>query len=171
MINKGYTIKPINKIDFDQVLLDIYPLITKLYSDFPEFKMISQSEFVAMFTQLKIILNYNIIKASYYDNKLVGFFISLPDYGNAVYGKLNIKKLAKILTVKAKAKKYILLYLAVDSNHKGLGAALTQSVKDYLQKHQVKSIGALIIKNKVSAGYFSELMGEKYEYVLLKREF
>ena len=64
-----------------------------------------------------------------------------------------------------------MLYMGIDAAHKGLGKAVTEAVKEELQKAGTPSIGALIRKGNINRGYFAKLVDYEYEYVLLKKSF
>ena len=58
---------------------------------------------------------------------MVGFFISIPNYNNKVYN-LTLPNILKILTIKHKPKEYIMLYMGVEPEYKGLGSSLVYSI-------------------------------------------
>lgn len=167
---EGYVIKSPTKEDFDDSLLEVYDLLIELYSSFPVYKRITKEEFTELFGYLKSIIRYNMIKMAYYKGKTVGFFISIPNYKNVVYGKLTFFDILKILKIKAKPKDYVMLYMGVDFSHKGLGKAMAEAIKEELKVSQVPSLGALIRKGNINKDYFEELIDFEYEYVLLKKE-
>lgn len=168
-VNAGYEIKSPDPESFDKTLREVYSLLIELYSSFPAYKRISESEFCAMFGYLKSILDYSMIKMAYYNKKAVGFFISIPDYRNSVYGKLYPWKLLKILSEKKKPRSYVMLYMGVDREHRGLGKALAESVRIELKKRRVPSVGALIRSGNINKDYMAQLIDFEYEYVLLKK--
>lgn len=165
----GYKIISPKKKDYDNILESLYYLLTELYSDFPIYKHIELEEFLIIFQSYKKIINMNMIKLAYYKDKLVGFFISVPNYNNLVY-HLNIINIIKVLTLKSKPKEYVLLYMGVDSKHKGLGKALAHSITEELRISKLPSIGALARDGKLTQNYASDLIDNRYEYVLLQRE-
>lgn len=168
-IEKGYIIKSPNSEEFDTVLDEVYDLITDLYSDFPIFKDIEREDFKKVFASYREIVDYRLIKMAYYEGKAVGFFISIPNYNNLVYN-LNIINLFKIWRIKRKPGEYVMLYLGVDQNHRGLGSALSNSIMEELRTLKVSSIGALAREGKVTQKYADDLIESQYEYVLLERE-
>ena len=114
-------------------------------------------------------MNPEMIKLAYYNNKMVGFYISIPNYNNLVYN-VNIINLIKILKIKKKPKEFVMLYMGVDQEHRGLGKAIVYSIITELMKSKLPSIGALARDGKVTQNYVEELIKDRYEYVLLERK-
>ncbi len=110
------------------------------------------------------------VKIAYHEEKMVGFCIAIPDYGTAVYHVNKILNLCKVLYYKKFPKKYILLYMGVDKEHKGLGSALSYVIYEELKKIRCESIGALILEGKVTQGYAGDLIKKRYNYVLLGKD-
>ncbi len=167
--NKGYEIRSIDMKEFDNSIKDMYRLITDLYSDFPIYKNLSQKDFIATFSSFKSIINPSMVKFGYKDNKMVGFFISIPNYHNTVY-HLNPINLAKILKSLKDPDEYVMLYMGVDQKHHGLGRALVYSIIQELNQSKKPSIGALAHDGKVTQYYAKEKVDNVYEYVLLEKE-
>lgn len=165
---KGYDIISPKPEDFDKVVSELYKLITKLYSDFPVYKNIKYDDFMQIFTDYRYIINMNMVKMAYYKNEAVGFFVSVPDYGNKVYHLNNPINLLKVLQTKKKPKRYVMLYMGVDSAHTGLGKALAGSIMEELRKNKLPSIGALARDGKVTQKYGENHIEKQYEYVLLE---
>ena len=168
-INNGYTIKSPNMDEFDKILKELYVLLTELYSDFPIYKYISEADFINIFKNYKKIMNPEMIKLAYFNNKMVGFYISIPNYNNLVYN-INFKSLIKILKLKKNPKEYVMLYMGVDQKHRGLGKAIVYSIMTELMKSKLPSIGALARDGKITQNYVEELIKDKYEYVLLEED-
>lgn len=169
-IKNGGTIRNTSKKSFNKDLLDIYNLLIKLYSKFPGFKYITKDEFIKMFSNLKLVLDFNMVKLAFKDNKLVGFFISIPNY-NHLTSNINLINIIKIFQIKKKTSEYVMLYMGVDENNLGLGSALVEIIKNELKNKNSTSIGALIHSGKVSNFYYKNLVIDKYEYVLMKKTF
>ena len=168
--NSGYIIKSPKKSTFNKNLREIYGLLIRTYSGFPMFKKINEEDFFNMFRGLKYILDFNLVKLVYKESKLVGFFICVPDYKNLTHQKITIINLMKILKIKnEKNKKYIALYMGIDSKHPGLGSAMSEIIKKELEKRQSCSVGALIHDGKISGEYYKQLIIDKYEYVLFEK--
>lgn len=166
---KGYKIISPNKKTWDKEIGEVYNLIMKLYSNFPIFKYLSEDDFKEIYSTYKTILDMSMVKLAYYEGQAVGFFIGMPDYGNRLYGKINLTTILYMLRKRRKSSNYVLLYMGVDSKHKGLGKAMTQAIMDNLQTKQASSIGALIKKGKIVEEYVEEARKDQYEYVLLSK--
>ena len=164
---EGYRIESPSKDTFDKTLIEVYELLIELYQSFPAYKRISRDEFVSLYSYLKLLIRYPMVKMAYYQGKAVGFFISIPDYGNAVYGKLSLPDYLRILRIRTMPKSYVMLYMGIDAAHHGLGKALAESIKEELQTAGVPSVGALIRHGNINKDYFHELIDYEYEYVLL----
>ena len=140
-----------------------------LYSDFPAFKYIEKKDFMDIFGSYKYILDYDMVKIAFYKEEVVGFFISVPNYANLPY-KLNVRNFFKILQIKNKPDEYVMLYMGVDRRHLGLGNALSNVITMELKNKHVPSIGALVRDGKITQSYASELIRDRYEYVLLEKK-
>lgn len=168
-VEKGYEIHSIDMNKFDNSIKELYRLITTLYSDFPIYKNLSKKDFIKTFSNFKSIINPSMVKFGYKDGKMVGFFISIPNYKNAVY-HLNPTNLLKILKTRKDPDEYVMLYMGVDQKHHGLGRALVYSIIQELNKSKKPSIGALAHDGKVTQDYAKEMVNNVYEYVLLEKE-
>lgn len=165
----GYKIIKPKMEDFAKCMSETYDLITVLYSDFPIFKKISKEAFLKLYESYKKIINMDMVRMAYYKDKPVGFYISIPNYHNIVY-QLNIKNILKVLWQRKHPKGYVMLYMGVDQEHKGLGKALVYSIVEELKKSHLPSIGALAHDGKINQNYASEVINSRYEYVLLERK-
>ena len=163
---KGYSIKSVKEENFEKCLKEIYSLVSILYSDFPIYKNISYDDFYILFKDMKKILDFNMVKMAYFNEKAVGFFISIPNYSNLIY----TKKILKILKIKKHPKEYVMLYMGVLPEHKGLGKAMAATIINELKILKVSSIGALAHDGKVTQSYAEDVMTDRYEYVLLERK-
>ncbi|MBR5682825.1 MAG: hypothetical protein IKW96_06055 [Ruminococcus sp.] len=167
---KGYELKSPDNSTFERSLREIYRLIMELYSDFQTFSPITEDEFAAIYSPLKKIVDYSMVKVAYFHGEAVGFFVSVPDFGNAVRGSITPAKLLKILSTKKKCRQYILLYLGIKPEHKGLGKALSEALCQNLADNGADSVGALIRAGKVNGSYFSQLIKETYSYRLYSKD-
>lgn len=168
-LEQGYEIRSPQPKEFGKTLREVYGLLIELYSTFPAYKRITEKEFRSLFKRLKPVLNYSMVKMAYYGGKAVGFFVSVPDYGNAVYGKLHLWNLPGILAKKKKPDSYVMLYMGVDPEHRGLGKAFAEAIRQELKAQRVPSVGALIRSGNSNEGYVGQLIDFAYEYVLLER--
>ncbi|MBP5762008.1 MAG: hypothetical protein J6W48_03450 [Lachnospiraceae bacterium] len=166
-LEQGYRIESPRTEDYEKILDEVYRMITELYSDFPIYKHVSKEDFKEMFMSYKSIMNMSMTKIAYYKDKTVGFYISLPDYGNKVY-HLNLPNLLSILKTKKHPKQYVMLYMGVDAEHRGLGKAIVYSIIKELEANRLPSIGALARDGKVTQTYVIEEATSIYEYVLLE---
>ncbi len=166
MIEKGYIIKNITMKSFNSDLNDIYSLLIDLYSTFPAFKHISRAEFISMFKNLKYIADFKTVKLAYYKNELVGFLVSIPNYGKTLCGKFTPYKLMQFLKKKYKSKEYTILYMGVKKGHAGLGMAMAETIRRQVAKRNVLLIGALIQQGKVTANYFGDIIEKQCQYCL-----
>lgn len=165
--SEGIVIKNLNIDEYDKEIEKLYFLLTDLYKDFPIYKSITQEDFVNMFKSYKMILNPSMVKLAYKEDELVGFFISLPNYSNLVYN-LNILKIIKVLKLKRKPKEYIMLYVGVAKDYPGLGTGISYTIINELKKNKLPSIGALTKDRKATQNYASDLLTDRYEYVLMQ---
>lgn len=168
-LREGYVIQSPEKKDFRKCLEEIYVLLIRLYRTFPGFKEITREQFAELYSPLEQVLDFSMVKLVYKDQKLAAFFISIPNYRNAVY-QLDFRNILRILRVKRKPKEYVLLYMGVDDKHLGLGSALAQIIKEELQVKKSSAIGALIHKGKVSDTYYKSLYTDRYQYALYKKQ-
>ena len=167
--SKGYKILSPNPDTFIKALSEIYEMLIELYSDFQTYSRITLDEFIELYKSLNRIADYSMVKIAYYEGKAVGFFVSIPNYGNLICGKISLSKLLRIFKIKRRCSDYVMLYMGVDPHHHGLGKALAESIRQSLTMNGAESIGALIRKGKVNADYFSELVRFKYEYKLYEK--
>ena len=168
-IDKGYNIVKPKKEDISKVMEEVYDMLMVLYSDFPIFKSLSKEDFKVQFDSLSKISNMQLDRMAYFNGKPVGFYISIPNYNNLVYN-VNFSKLLKILRIKKNPKDYVMLYMGVDKEHRGLGKALSKSIADELNELKKPSIGALARGGKVNQNYAEEVIESRYEYVLLDKQ-
>ena len=164
----GYEIVKPKDEDFEKCMSETYDLITELYSDFPIFKNLKKESFLELYKSYKSIINMNMVRMAYFKGKAVGFYISVPNYHNIVY-HLNPINILRIIHQRKHPKGYVMLYMGVDSNHRGLGKALVYSIVEELKKNNLPSIGALAHDGKINQNYASEKINSRYEYVLLER--
>ena len=168
-LQNGYRIESPDVRDFDKVIDDVYEMIRELYSDFPIYKDISREDFRTIYKSYQTIMNMSMTKIAYYDGKAVGFYISIPDYGNAVY-HITPLRLLSVLHQKKHPKRYVMLYMGVRPEHQGLGKALVFSIIKELEHSRLTSIGALARDGKITQKYVSEEVTDVYEYVLLQKD-
>ena len=166
----GYEIISPRPDTFDKTLREIYSLLIELYSDFQTFIHINEREFTELYSPLKKVIDYRMVKMAYYNGNAVGFFVTVPNMGNAVNGKLTLPKILRIARTKLVCHDYVMLYMGVDSEHRGLGKALAESIRRELTENGAQSIGALIRKGKNNGDWFRELVEYEYEYRLYEKK-
>ncbi len=145
MTARGYTIEYPTSENFNDKLHEVFVLLSKLYSSFPCYSEISWEKFFGMYKSIGSVLNYEMAKLVYKDGKLVGFSISVPNFGNASCGKLTLSKLRRILNAKNKPKEFILIYMCVYGGNLGIGSMIAEAVKQSLEEKHCSAINALII--------------------------
>lgn len=165
----GYTIKCPDNDTFEKTLREVYSLLIELYSDFPVYKRITEEEFCRLYDHLRHIINYSMVKMAYFECSPVGFFISVPNFKNRIYGRLSPLKKLRILSEKRRPRSYVMLYMGVDQNHRGLGKALAEAVREELKTQRVPSVGALIREGNCNKDYMEQFRDFEYEYVLLEK--
>lgn len=165
----GYEIRNIKEEEWDSSIEQVYELIMNLYNDFNTFVKLEKKDFIEQFNSYKKILDMDFITMAFYKGKIVGFSISVPNYGNAVYNTLNIGNIMKILRTKKKAKEYLITYMGVDPKHKGLARALTYITIANLRKKDAECMGVLIKEGKVTNNFVNATLKFSYEYVLMEK--
>ena len=146
--------------------LQVFELLNRLYQDFPIYRSLQGGQFSAIFEKYRYILDFSMVKLAYQEEKLVGFLITMPDYGALVYQKLNIFTLAKLFWIKHRAKRYIILYLGVDPQYLGLGSALSYPIFKQAQARGASAVGALIHQHTLTRYYAADLQGTSHTYGL-----
>lgn len=166
--NSGYHIISPREKDYDIVIREIYKLLMELYKNFPVFKSISEEDFLQQFGNYKHILDFSFVKIAYYNKEAVGFVIGMPDYGNMLYGNLGFLKYVKLFLKKIRSSNYVLLYMGVKPEHRGLGNAMACTIIKNVQKKRATTIGALIKEGKVTQGYVNNKIISSNTYALLE---
>ncbi len=169
-LENGYEIKSPSLENWDEIIDDMYRMISRLFCDFPIYKDMSREDFAKNFASYRFIINMDMVKFAYYEKKAVGFFISVPNYHNIVYHTSNPFNILRILKIRKKPTEYVMLYMGVEPEHKGLGKALVQSIIDTLVLKSLPSIGALQMDGKATQNYITEKIEKRYEYALYSKE-
>jgi len=168
-IEKGYEFKSPTLDEWDKAIGEVYELIMKLYRGFNTFVELEKNDFLEIFGAYKSILDLNMVKLAYYEGKAVGFVIGIPNYNNRVYHLGNIKNLLDIMKIKKRADEYIITYMGVDNEHRGLARALSRLLLIELKKKDAAFVGALIREGTATSTIVKETLNFKYNYVLMKR--
>ena len=165
-VEKGYRFISPKPEDWPTVSLEVFGLLRVLYKDFPLYQAITAEQFSQIFADLKQVIDFSMVKLAYKDQQLVGFLITLPDYGNLIYRKMTMLNLSKIIYRKWRAKRYIILYLGVNPKHLGLGLATSYPVFKQLKQRKAEVIAALIHENTVTNRYVPEMQEDSHAYSL-----
>ena len=166
---KGYKVVNPTKRTFKKCLTDIYALMMDLYSGFSGYKMISQKQFLKMYSYLKYILKYDMVHLVYHNEKLMAFSVAVPNYGKTSIGDTSLLDKIKILNMKKNPKEYVILYVGADQSTPGLGGALMHVVKNKLLENKCTSIGALIKEGNITGRYYDSLYVSKTHYELFEK--
>ncbi len=166
-LSRGYRIESPTEENYDSIIDEVYDMIMHLYSDFPIFKSLTLEDFREIYSSYKLIMNMSMTKIAFYKDKAVGFYISIPDYSNRVY-HAGLFSLPKLMKIKKKPSQYVMLYMGVRPEHRGLGKALVYSIMQELEKSRLPSIGALARDGKPTQRYAFDDVTDVYEYVLLE---
>lgn len=165
----GYDFRTITPKTFDQCLVDIYHLLTELYSSFPGYQPITEQQFVSLFGSLKFVLDHEMVKLVYKNEKLAAFVICVPNYGALVEGTLRLRDLPKIFEIRKAPREYVIPYMGVSPAHAGLGNALSELLRQDLIRKNAASFSALIHDGKVTGGFYKNLKIGQTDYVLMER--
>ena len=165
----GYEFRNPTFATFDTCLREIYHLLTALYSTFPGYKPITEAQFVALYGSLRYVVDFEMVKLAYKDDRLAAFVICVPNYGVHTAGKITLKDFKEILRVRRRPTEYSIPYMGVAPEHAGLGNALSELLKQDLMCKNCTSISALIHDGKVSGGFYKMLLTHRSEYVLMER--
>jgi hypothetical protein len=164
-----YLIKSLSPKTFDVGMDAVYDLITELYSDFPVYKSIDRQAFRALFSDLRFIVDYRMLKLAFLDGQPVGFLIGVPDYGVLLNRPLSKCGKLKVLAKRLRSSNYIMLYIGVKPEHRGLGKAIAQTgIKEIYLKHACNCI-ALTKQERSPSTYISSMIDYTSEYVLLEK--
>ena len=143
---------------------DIYYLLSELYADFPFYYPIRKEEFMDLFMPLAKVIHWDKITLAYYYNRLVGFMITIPDYGLLLEQELSLKNLYKIFKRKSKPDQFIMMYLGVSPDFLGLGSALIYPLVNQFVKEELSTISALIHQPKVTQNYQADIRTDQTHY-------
>ena len=166
--SEGYEIVSPRARDFRKTLKEAYGLLIELYSSFPAYKRITEAEFRKQFKYLRHILNYSMVKMAYFHGEAVGCFISVPNFGNAICGRVHSWQLLALRARRKKPESYVMLHMGVDPKHQELVKIFAETIRHELTIQQVPSMGALT-RTGISNKDYGESRAN-YEYVLLERE-
>ncbi len=169
-LNEGYIFKSPTKSELEKQLSEIYALLMLTYKNFPAYKPLTEGEFLKLFGKIGTIADFSMVKLAYFKGELVGFFISVPNYGSTLLGRINVIKLMQFLYKKKHAKNFIIMYVGVKKGHAGLGTAMAELIKKQILARQLTCTGALIQEGKVTARYFGSDIERKITYELFSKD-
>lgn len=152
------------------VLPEIFHLLSDLYQDFPLFELITLEQFEKVFSDYQQMLDFSMVKLAYKHKELVGFVITVPDYGQLVYQPMTGMTLLKILKRRHQARRYTILYLGVDDAYLGLGSALSYLIFREIEGRSAYAVAGLIHQTKVTKHYVSELQAYQHKYGLYEKK-
>lgn len=169
-MKRGYQfVSPTNK-NFSKAFQEVYQLLMDLYATFPGYKRIDEAKFLTLFGSLKLIVNKEMVRLVYKENRLYAFCICIPNYGELTVGKMTVSKLFRLLRKKKKTSEYIVMYVGASLATPGLGCALIQDLRHILYQNQCTTIGALIQKGKLTGKMYKDLYVDQRRYALYEKE-
>lgn len=169
-VARGYRFLTPQRREFNRCLADIYDSMMRLYAGFTGYKRLTRAQFFALFSYLKYVLDFDMVKLVYKEDKLKAFGICLPNYGVLTRGRITLTKLLKILRIRAKPEEYVVLYVGAEPSASGLGGALVHEIRNSLKENGCTSIGALIKEGNVTGEVYDFLYTDRFRYVLFSKE-
>lgn len=166
---KGYVFKNVRASDWAKLLPEVHQLLLETYQGFPLFETISFETFEMLFSPLKSIVDFSMLEMAFYGRHLVGFLITLPDYGTLIRRKMNLSHLLAILKIKKCAKQYVMLYMAVKPGHEGLGLAMSYRQFQKIKGRKASAVSALIHEGKHTASYEAGKIDRTSRYFLYSK--
>lgn len=166
----GYDFRTITWDTFDRCLREIFALLTRLYSTFPGYRPITEAQFLALFSSLRYVLDFDMVKLVYKADALVAFVICVPNYGNLTAGAITPRTLREILRIRRAPGEFVIPYMGVAPECAGLGNALSELLRQELEHRSCPSVSALIHDGKVTGGFYRVLKIGQSDYVLMARE-
>ncbi|MDX1765735.1 MAG: hypothetical protein R3313_02155 [Candidatus Saccharimonadales bacterium] len=152
-----------------EALSQVYELFTALYSGFPAYKKISKDDFLTYFDRLWPLIDLSVFKIAYYKGQPVGFLVGFPDFGNLLARRPSRYVKIRLALKKIRSRRYVMLYMGVLDEHRGLGRALVRAtIAGGLWKNSTY-IGALIAKNKATESYSKDSVAKQSSYALLEK--
>lgn len=156
--------------EWQVVLPEVFALLSKLYQEFPLFETISFEQFSEVFNQYQQILDFQMVQLAYKADQLVGFVITVPDYGNLVYRPLTRMNLLRILKRRRLARRYTVMYLGVDGDYLGLGSALSYLIYQAIESRSAYAVAGLIHQSRVTKNYVADLKAYQHHYGIYEKK-
>lgn len=148
----------------------VHGLLHRLYADFPVFKPLDLGVFTRLNAGMQLTLDPRFVTLASLGGAPVGFSIGAPDYGTRLTGASAPRALATIARTRARARRYVLLYLGAVPEHQGLGKALTMRFAAAAIERRVGAVGALVHRGKVTEHYLADLVEATSTHVLMRRD-
>lgn len=167
---KGYKFISPNTENFSEHLENVYFSLMKLYSGFSGYKPLTKEQFMKMYSPIKKLLNFEMVKLVYKENKLYAFCIAIPNYEKIFKSKGIITKLIRFCKIKKHPEEYVILYVGAEPSAAGLGCALIHHIRNILYKNKCTSIGALIKEGNITGRAYDNLQTGQFHYVLLTKD-
>ncbi len=166
---RGYRFVTPRRQDFAECLDAIGESMMRLYSGFTAYKPLRREQFSTLFSGLKFVLNFDMVKLVYKDDKLHAFGICLPNYGTLTRGRMTPGKLLRILKLRRKPEEFVILYVGAEPSSSGLGGALVHEIRNSLYRNGCTAIGALIKEGNVTGKVYDMLYTEQFHYIMLSK--
>lgn len=163
---RGYQWCSPTEKNFEKAMEEVYRLLIALYAEFPGYQPIAKEPFMQMFGKLKRVLNLEMVRLVYKENKLCAFCICVPNYGDLSLGKLTFSKFLHFLRIKSHPTEYVVTYVGATPSAPGLGCALIQDIRNRLYENGCTTIGALIHEGKLTGRMYESLHVGTRHYTL-----
>ena len=157
----GYDFRTITFRTFDTCLEEICALMHALYGARPGFQYITEEQFVALFSPLRYVLDHEMVKLVYKDDKLAAFVICVPNCGARAAGLRSIRRAPT---------EYAISCVGVSPEHAGLADALSELLEHDLRCRNCTSVTPLMRDGSASGAFFQMPKTSRTDYVLMARE-
>ena len=130
--------RTVDKDNFEDTLRDINELGNSVRSEGWGFVPMTENELTFMIKNLRRVIRFDLIHTAYWDDKLVGYVVSIPDVNWALkrtFGKWDWLRMIQLPGLIKSARRSRVIALGADENYrsKGIGMLLIQKVT---QQHQ-----------------------------------
>ncbi len=169
-VRKGYVFSSLKRKEFDCFLEQVHELMTDAYSGFVGFKPITYNQFYTMFSHLRYVVDFDMIKLAHKDGKLCAFCICIPNYRKLTIGRFTLRKAIQFFRIRNKADEYVIMYLGADKKCFGLGSALVHYLEKAFCENQCTAVAALIKEGSLSGEYYKSNHKKQYTYALYSRK-
>lgn len=155
---------------WQEVLPEVFDLLSDLYREFPLYDAISFEQFAEVFNDYQQILDFSMVQLAYQEECLVGFVITVPDYGPLPYQAMTALNILKLLKRRRKARRYTIMYLGVERKYLGLGSALSYLIYQAIEARSAYAVAGLIHQGKVTQNYASDLKAYQHHYGIFEKK-